>query len=383
LLPYSLTADSCGAAASSNLQIRYARTSFTGGLSCRGSTMHPGIRGESGRMYDARDRLAATFVPLAIMASNVRAAELSVADLVLSRGASATLVVSGGIAGEPTYAVSILLELVPGSATGGMIEFTPQPPVDIVQLGDPWPGAGQFSQFDTQDTFSSQLNGSVDDNGSLLPATVTYTGPLSGFPVRASADAAGVWYATLATVAGSSSWEGLSTEFHRGIITICGDGNVNAPEQCDDANNVDGDGCSSNCLIESACCLPDGSCRRLTPEDCEGAAGTQTGSVECVASSCVSTGACCSTETTGCTDMPTQADCAAAGGLYRGDGTTCGRPGDLNGDSSVDSSDSALLLPCIRGPGTPLTPDCIRGDVTCDGAADLEDVQILQNGFGR
>jgi cysteine-rich repeat protein len=30
----------------------------------------------------------------------------------------------------------------------------------------------------------------------------------------------------------------------------CGDGNVDTNEQCDDSNNVDGDGCSANCTIE-------------------------------------------------------------------------------------------------------------------------------------
>lgn len=31
---------------------------------------------------------------------------------------------------------------------------------------------------------------------------------------------------------------------------ICGDGAIDAPEQCDDGNTVDGDGCSSSCRIE-------------------------------------------------------------------------------------------------------------------------------------
>jgi large repetitive protein len=31
----------------------------------------------------------------------------------------------------------------------------------------------------------------------------------------------------------------------------CGDSKVDAREQCDDGNNIDGDGCSASCLTES------------------------------------------------------------------------------------------------------------------------------------
>jgi cysteine-rich repeat protein len=36
-------------------------------------------------------------------------------------------------------------------------------------------------------------------------------------------------------------------------LTVCGDGIVIAGEQCDDGNNVDGDGCSAACGIEARC----------------------------------------------------------------------------------------------------------------------------------
>ena len=39
--------------------------------------------------------------------------------------------------------------------------------------------------------------------------------------------------------------------FYPGICTgVCGDGIKDSGEQCDDGNNYDGDGCSSNCKIE-------------------------------------------------------------------------------------------------------------------------------------
>ena len=33
----------------------------------------------------------------------------------------------------------------------------------------------------------------------------------------------------------------------------CGDGNLDPGEECDDGNNLDGDGCSSQCTIEPYC----------------------------------------------------------------------------------------------------------------------------------
>jgi cysteine-rich repeat protein len=39
----------------------------------------------------------------------------------------------------------------------------------------------------------------------------------------------------------------------RDDCTFCGDGNLDSGEQCDDGNNVDGDGCSANCTDEGIC----------------------------------------------------------------------------------------------------------------------------------
>ena len=154
------------------------------------------------------------------------AAELSVADLIIAPGATDTVVVSGDIAavaGEETFGVSIWLEILPRGGNTGTVEFTPAAPpaipVDIVQLGDPWPGAGTFSPFDT-DTVGPTLNVSFDDDGNFQPAPVAYTGPLTGFPVIASLDAAGTWDVVLSTSLGDSSWEGIPTNFVNGTITI-------------------------------------------------------------------------------------------------------------------------------------------------------------------
>jgi len=42
------------------------------------------------------------------------------------------------------------------------------------------------------------------------------------------------------------------------FVELCGDGRITPSEQCDDANIVDSDGCSSNCTVEPDCvCLID------------------------------------------------------------------------------------------------------------------------------
>lgn len=45
--------------------------------------------------------------------------------------------------------------------------------------------------------------------------------------------------------------------YARALPAICGDGIVGSTEQCDDGNAVDGDGCSSACLLEVDASVPD------------------------------------------------------------------------------------------------------------------------------
>jgi len=181
------------------------------------------------------------------------AAELSVADLKMPPRGRARVVVSGAIDGQSTYGTTIMLELVGRPGSSGRVEFTPvlaagsavQPAItilrkageiaevrvakvdaadmDVVQLQDPWPERGTFSPFDTDGTGSSALNGSVDDDGTFTPAPVSFTGPLASFPVRASADAGGVWDVTLTTSRGDSGWEGVPTTLLAGTITVSAD----------------------------------------------------------------------------------------------------------------------------------------------------------------
>ncbi|MGH2668048.1 MAG: beta-propeller fold lactonase family protein, partial [bacterium] len=54
-------------------------------------------------------------------------------------------------------------------------------------------------------------------------------------------------------------------------VIVCGDGIVDASEECDDANSASGDCCSSSCLLEAAAspCLDDGD--PCTADTCDGA----------------------------------------------------------------------------------------------------------------
>jgi len=146
--------------------------------------------------------------------------ELAVNDVVMSPGASAELVVSGDISGESTFGVTILVEIMPRAGARGAVTFTPAPPIDISQVGDPWPGVATFTPLDTDLSASLALNGSVDDNGIFIPEPVTFSGSLSGFPLQASSDAQGVWDVLLATSADDSSWEGLVTTLKPGTIAV-------------------------------------------------------------------------------------------------------------------------------------------------------------------
>ena len=73
-------------------------------------------------------------------AVTAEAVELAVADLIIPLDGTGTLVVSGSIAGDETFGLTIVLEISSRAGNIGTVEFTNAPPVDIVQLGDPGRG---------------------------------------------------------------------------------------------------------------------------------------------------------------------------------------------------------------------------------------------------
>jgi len=152
---------------------------------------------------------------------------LRIPDVSLPAGRTQDILVVGEIDNRETFGVEILLELVPRGGTAGTVIFTPAPPTDILQAGDAWPAAGLFTPFDTdQIAFSTSLNGSVDDNGVVVPQPVTYSGRLTAFPAVADELAAGEWELRLATSQGNSGWVELDSVLIPGTLRVVdlGDG---------------------------------------------------------------------------------------------------------------------------------------------------------------
>lgn len=214
---------------------------------------------------------------LLVPSQSLMAAELSVGDLKIRPHGQGQIVVSGKIDGESTYGVTIMVELVPRPGGRGTVEFTPavaevptQRPsfsvqrsagkadavrvakpqrsdVDVVQLGDPWLDQGSFTPFDTDVTESPTLNGTVDDNGTFIAGPVTFSGVLSTFPVRTSANARGVWDVNLSTSKGDSGWEGVPTTTTAGVLTV-------TPKACMDHRECqDRDACTIDTCDAGTC----------------------------------------------------------------------------------------------------------------------------------
>ena len=51
--------------------------------------------------------------------------------------------------------------------------------------------------------------------------------------------------------------DGCSSTCHPEFQPSCGDGHLDAGEQCDDGNHADGDGCSANCTTENHHDIPE------------------------------------------------------------------------------------------------------------------------------
>ena len=93
------------------------------------------------------------------------------------------------------------------------------------------------------------------------------------------------------------------------------------------------------------------------------------------------TEACCLSEGE-CVDISPD-DCRTENGVPRGPKTNCELPADLDGDGGVSHSDWALFAACMDGPAAPAGSGCARADLNCDGVVDLRDAWIFQILFGR
>ena len=266
---------------------------------------------------------------------------LSVGSIAMPPGGTAALMVSGDVQDRSTFGVTVLLELVPRAGALGTLEFTPAPPVDITQLGDPWPGVGSFSPFDTDTTASSTLNGGVDDNGTFVAGPLNYSGLLASYPIVASPDATGVWDVKFSTSAGDSSWEGLTTTLLQGTVDVTA-GACILDVDCDDSNTCTQDVCTAgicgHTVLTGAC--DDGDL--CTEGD------------TCVADVCVGTAVDCS----GLNDYCNVGTCNAATGLCE--------PAPANDGAFCDDGDPCTQVDtCALGVCAGTMADCTSFDTDC------------------
>ncbi len=198
-------------------QLLLCKPDVAHGADCRGRV---GRYSRLGRLTIVRRGLVFAVAMVFAVRSHVLAAELSANDVTMEPGTTAAVVVSGTIAGEAAYAVEISLLISRRPTTAGTVQFTPAPPVDIVQVGNPWPRPGFFEGFDTDRSLTPLYNGSVANGGTFFPEPVTYSGPLASFPVIASEDADGVWDVVL--YSSGSTWVPVPTTVSYGTITVVG-----------------------------------------------------------------------------------------------------------------------------------------------------------------
>jgi endonuclease/exonuclease/phosphatase family metal-dependent hydrolase len=151
-----------------------------------------------------------------------------------------------------------------------------------------------------------------------------------------------------------------------------------------------------------ACCTS-GVCEVKTEADCLAGGGEYQGDgTDCSGGPCTPVGACCyacdpvplapcpdgsGSPGSACVDLA-EADCLASGGVYRGDGTSCGDapfpcqcPADVNGDGRVDVFDFSELAGAF-GQGSPACATRSQGDLNCDGVIDVFDFSDLAANFG-
>jgi len=213
--------------------------------------------------------LTALFAP-----TTAPAAELSVGSVLLRPGTDGRVVVSGAAENVATFGFTIMVELVPRAGNVGELEFTRTDRLtlskrgsasihrrsdlaeevrvirprtagdDILEVGDPWPDQGSFSIFDTGQTGSPLLNGAIGDNGTFIASPIQFRGALTAHPIRATADAQGIWDVVLSTSRGDSSWEGLPTTLQAGTVIVSQKACVSRAD-CNDGDSCTSDSCDA------------------------------------------------------------------------------------------------------------------------------------------
>ena len=179
---------------------------------------------------------------------------------------------------------------------------------------------------------------------------------------------------------------------------------IRTQAECDSLGGTyqgDGTTCTPNpCPQPGGCCIA-GVCSELLETDCNSMGGAFLGEgTTCAGDPCPNIGACCficdPAPTAPCPDASgvtgaicvntTVAACAAANGIYRGDGTACAMAicncvGDLNADGATDVFDFGSFSSNF-GSGNPGCVGHAQGDLNCDGVVDVFDFGLFASDFG-
>jgi hypothetical protein len=136
-------------------------------------------------------------------------------------------------------------------------------------------------------------------------------------------------------------------------------------------------------VLPSACCLPDGSCQKLSPQDCQTLGGVFHGpNTRCDEISCVPLGACCLPDFS--CDEGSEQECTARSGTYRGDETSCATtaccpalPADSDRDGDVDQEDYGWFQACLSGVEVSPADNCRCADLDGDWDVDVSDRSLF------